>query len=325
MPDLHPDGSNARHPRGLYEPAWSHLHETGWVDQARAEADSHDEVQFGPKGLLFHPIYEIRGGWDQPYGGRHGTNDHHHHQLFSTPPLTLIFHHPDSNFPPCVLQVIFYDSDWNPAMDAQAQDRCHRIGQTREVHIYRLVSENTIEENILKKSDQKRQLDFLAIQSAGFTTDILQKINVRDFFGAAEGGRGGGSGMSAEEVRIALRSAEDDADVAAAAEAEKEAQGEAEEFAGEGLAKTAAGGGGEVSDDLSDDPEEKEGGRKRSLSPAAGGSASLLGDDAEIIPLMPEVVGQQGRTTQDILASLDATLKPIEKYGGCLSSETPLS
>ena len=33
--------------------------------------------------------------------------------------------------------VIFYDSDWNPAMDHQAQDRCHRIGQTREVHIYR--------------------------------------------------------------------------------------------------------------------------------------------------------------------------------------------
>ncbi|EFJ47501.1 hypothetical protein VOLCADRAFT_61396, partial [Volvox carteri f. nagariensis] len=66
--------------------------------------------------------------------------------------------------------VIFYDSDWNPAMDAQAQDRCHRIGQTREVcvHIYRLVSENTIEENILRKSDQKRQLDYLAIQSGGF-------------------------------------------------------------------------------------------------------------------------------------------------------------
>ena len=33
--------------------------------------------------------------------------------------------------------VIFYDSDWNPTMDAQAQDRCHRIGQTRDVHIYR--------------------------------------------------------------------------------------------------------------------------------------------------------------------------------------------
>lgn len=35
--------------------------------------------------------------------------------------------------------VIFYDSDWNPTMDAQAQDRCHRIGQTRDVHIYRFV------------------------------------------------------------------------------------------------------------------------------------------------------------------------------------------
>ncbi len=43
-----------------------------------------------------------------------------------------------------------------------------------QVHIYRLVSDNTIEENILRKSDQKRQLDFLAIQSAGFTTDFLQ-------------------------------------------------------------------------------------------------------------------------------------------------------
>ncbi|CAI5734941.1 unnamed protein product [Peronospora destructor] len=35
--------------------------------------------------------------------------------------------------------VIFYDSDWNPAMDAQAQDHAHRIGQTRDLHIYRLV------------------------------------------------------------------------------------------------------------------------------------------------------------------------------------------
>ena len=50
--------------------------------------------------------------------------------------------------------VIFYDTDWNPAMDAQAQDRCHRIGQTRPVTIYRLISESTVEENILKKANQ---------------------------------------------------------------------------------------------------------------------------------------------------------------------------
>jgi len=66
----------------------------------------------------------------------------------------------------------------------QAQDRCHRIGQTREVHIYRLVSERTIEENILHKSDQKRRLDHLAIQSGGFNTEhILAKFNPRELLG----------------------------------------------------------------------------------------------------------------------------------------------
>jgi SNF2 family DNA or RNA helicase len=54
--------------------------------------------------------------------------------------------------------VVFYDNDWNPAMDQQAQDRCHRIGQTREVHIYRLVTEKSIEENILRKSNQVRRM-----------------------------------------------------------------------------------------------------------------------------------------------------------------------
>ncbi len=69
------------------------------------------------------------------------------------------------------------------ALPLQAQDRCHRIGQTREVHIYRLVSEKTIEENILSKSDQKRQLDHLAIQSGGFNTEFLQKFNPKDLLG----------------------------------------------------------------------------------------------------------------------------------------------
>ncbi len=51
------------------------------------------------------------------------------------------------------------------------------------MHIYRLVSERTIEENILTKSDQKRQLDHLAIQSGGFNTDFLQKFNPREILG----------------------------------------------------------------------------------------------------------------------------------------------
>jgi len=69
--------------------------------------------------------------------------------------------------------VIFYDSDWNPAMDQQAQDRCHRIGQTRQVHIFRLISERTIEESILEKATQKRELDNMAIQLGNFNTVSL--------------------------------------------------------------------------------------------------------------------------------------------------------
>uniref|UniRef100_A0A183IH08 Helicase domino n=1 Tax=Soboliphyme baturini TaxID=241478 RepID=A0A183IH08_9BILA len=72
--------------------------------------------------------------------------------------------------------VIFYDSDWNPTMDAQAQDRCHRIGQTKDVHIYRLICEKTVEENILEKASQKRKLGELAIDKGGFTAEFFQKV-----------------------------------------------------------------------------------------------------------------------------------------------------
>ncbi|KAF2259557.1 helicase swr1 [Lojkania enalia] len=76
--------------------------------------------------------------------------------------------------------VIFYDLDWNPAMDKQCQDRSHRIGQTRDVHIYKFVSEYTIEANILRKSNQKRLLDDVIIQRGDFTTDYFNKVTWRD-------------------------------------------------------------------------------------------------------------------------------------------------
>lgn len=69
--------------------------------------------------------------------------------------------------------VIFYDNEFNPAMDKQAMDRAHRIGQTREVHIYRLVTRHTVEENMLKKANQKRLLDDVVMQEGNFTTDFL--------------------------------------------------------------------------------------------------------------------------------------------------------
>ena len=54
--------------------------------------------------------------------------------------------------------VIIFDSDWNPKIDEQAQDRAHRIGSLREVRVFRLVTNNTIEERILHKASLKSNL-----------------------------------------------------------------------------------------------------------------------------------------------------------------------
>ncbi|KAF8497837.1 SNF2-family ATP dependent chromatin remodeling factor snf21 [Russula emetica] len=68
--------------------------------------------------------------------------------------------------------VIFYDQDWNPQMDLQAQDRAHRIGQTRPVLIFRLVSRHTIESKIMQRASEKRQLEALVIAKGKFKVPI---------------------------------------------------------------------------------------------------------------------------------------------------------
>ncbi|KAF8444248.1 SNF2 family N-terminal domain-containing protein [Kalaharituber pfeilii] len=138
--------------------------------------------------------------------------------------------------------VIFYDLDWNPAMDKQCQDRCHRIGQTRDVHIYRFVSEYTIESNILRKANQKRMLDDVVIQEGDFTTDYFNKLTLKDMLGedvikdiVPEGARTGeivlgraaaagvdGGTLGKAEVEKALELAEDVEDVVAAKAAQRE-------------------------------------------------------------------------------------------------------
>ena len=60
--------------------------------------------------------------------------------------------------------VILYDSDWNPQADLQAMDRAHRIGQTKQVIVYRFVTDNAIEEKVLERAAQKLRLDQLVIQ-----------------------------------------------------------------------------------------------------------------------------------------------------------------
>ena len=59
--------------------------------------------------------------------------------------------------------VIFYDSDWNPTIDSQAMDRAHRLGQTKQVTVYRLITRGTIEERIRKRAMQKEEVQRVVI------------------------------------------------------------------------------------------------------------------------------------------------------------------
>ncbi|ORY71030.1 SNF2 family N-terminal domain-containing protein, partial [Pseudomassariella vexata] len=63
--------------------------------------------------------------------------------------------------------VIFYDSDWNPTIDSQAMDRAHRLGQTRQVTVYRLITRGTIEERIRKRALQKEEVQRVVISGGG--------------------------------------------------------------------------------------------------------------------------------------------------------------
>uniref|UniRef100_A0A8C2DQ77 Snf2-related CREBBP activator protein n=1 Tax=Cyprinus carpio TaxID=7962 RepID=A0A8C2DQ77_CYPCA len=139
--------------------------------------------------------------------------------------------------------VVFYDSDWNPTMDAQAQDRCHRIGQTRDVHIYRLISERTVEENILKKANQKRMLGDMAIEGGNFTTAFFKQHTIRELFDVSEGERkeaemsvpqsDDDESINKQQTTIleqALCRAEDEEDIVAASQAKAEQVAELAEF-----------------------------------------------------------------------------------------------
>ena len=64
--------------------------------------------------------------------------------------------------------VVLFDSDWNPQQDLQAQDRAHRIGQTRPVIVYRLATRGTVEQTLLEKADGKRRLEKLVIRKGKF-------------------------------------------------------------------------------------------------------------------------------------------------------------
>nr|CAB3252475.1 lymphocyte-specific helicase-like [Phallusia mammillata] len=81
--------------------------------------------------------------------------------------------------------VIIYDSDWNPQNDLQAQDRCHRIGQTRPVIVYRFVSANTIDQYMVERAEAKRVLERLIMNRSKFKGKLDEDIKSDQLTSAA--------------------------------------------------------------------------------------------------------------------------------------------
>ncbi|XP_023543755.1 DNA helicase INO80 [Cucurbita pepo subsp. pepo] len=74
--------------------------------------------------------------------------------------------------------VIFYESDWNPTLDLQAMDRAHRLGQTKDVTVYRLICKETVEEKILQRASQKNTVQQLVMTGGHVQGDILAPEDV---------------------------------------------------------------------------------------------------------------------------------------------------
>ena len=107
--------------------------------------------------------------------------------------------------------VIFLEHDWNPFVDLQAMDRAHRIGQSKPVHVYRLIADGTIEARVIAKQNLKRHVvaEVINEQNMGAAVDITapklggaiwESIQGREQqISSSNGGSGDGSGAVDEE------------------------------------------------------------------------------------------------------------------------------
>jgi superfamily II DNA or RNA helicase len=80
--------------------------------------------------------------------------------------------------------VVIYDPWWNPAVEDQAADRAHRIGQKKAVAVYRLVTENSIEQRIMDLKAKKAQLVDALLNDRGISTLKLSKADIESLFSA---------------------------------------------------------------------------------------------------------------------------------------------
>jgi hypothetical protein len=71
--------------------------------------------------------------------------------------------------------VIIFDSDWNPMMDLQAQDRAHRIGQKKVVSVFRLITNSPVEEKILSRANEKLNMSELVVEAGKFDKSSVEE------------------------------------------------------------------------------------------------------------------------------------------------------
>ncbi|XP_020561797.1 E1A-binding protein p400 isoform X4 [Oryzias latipes] len=91
---------------------------------------------------------------------------------------------------------IFYDTDLNPSMDALTQEWCDKIGRSKDIHIYRLESGNSIEEKLLKNGT-KDLIREVAAQGTDYTLAFLTQRTIQDLFEVEAG-----SGVKVEEFVV---------------------------------------------------------------------------------------------------------------------------
>lgn len=76
--------------------------------------------------------------------------------------------------------VIIFDSDWNPMMDLQAQDRAHRIGQKKVVSVFRLITNSPVEEKILSRATEKLNMSELIVEAGKFDKRSVEKDTMEE-------------------------------------------------------------------------------------------------------------------------------------------------
>jgi superfamily II DNA or RNA helicase len=81
--------------------------------------------------------------------------------------------------------VIHYDPWWNPAVEDQASDRAHRIGQTKSVFVYKLIAADTVEERIVALQERKAALATLALTEDGMALPAMDENDIDHLFGAS--------------------------------------------------------------------------------------------------------------------------------------------